>query len=81
MKKISKKASIAQTAVIHNDVIIEDDGCGFNPNEKKNDGRKHVGIESVRSRLRYMLGGTLTIHSEIGKGTRVVIEIPGKEIE
>ena len=62
-------------------VIIEDDGCGFNPNEKKNDGRKHVGIESVRSRLRYMVGGTLTIHSEIGKGTRVVIEIPGKEIE
>ena len=62
-------------------VIIEDDGCGFNPNEQKNDGRKHVGIESVRSRLWYMVGGTLTIYSEIGKGTRVVIEIPGKEIE
>ena len=62
-------------------VIIEDDGCGFNPNEKKNDGRKHVGIESVRSRLEYMVGGTLTIHSEVGKGTRVVIDIPGKEIE
>ena len=62
-------------------VIIEDDGCGFNPNEKKNDGRKHVGIESVRSRLRYMVGGTLTIHSEIGKLFMFLIELPVKEIE
>ena len=45
----------------------------------KKDERKHVGIESVRSRLKYMVGGTLAISSEPGKGTRVVIEIPGKE--
>ena len=60
-------------------VIIEDDGGGFNPEEIKNDGRKHIGIDSVRSRLKYMVQGTLTISSEIGKGTRVVIQIPGKE--
>ncbi|MGN0341632.1 MAG: ATP-binding protein [Roseburia sp.] len=60
-------------------VIIEDDGGGFDPNEIKNDERKHVGIDSVRSRIKYMVGGTLIISSEIGKGTRVVIEIPGKE--
>ena len=60
-------------------VIIEDDGAGFAPDEVKKDGRKHIGIDSVRSRLKYMVGGTLTISSEIGKGTRVVIEIPGKE--
>lgn len=60
-------------------VIIEDNGCGFDPDEVITDKRKHVGIESVRSRLKYMVGGTLTIRSEIGKGTRVVIEIPGKE--
>lgn len=60
-------------------VIIEDDGCGFNPDEVITDKRKHVGIDSVRSRLKYMVVGTLTICSEIGKGTRVVIEIPGKE--
>ena len=58
-------------------VIIEDDGCGFDPEEVKNDGRKHIGIESVRSRLRFMVGGTLTVKSAIGKGTRVIIEIPG----
>lgn len=62
-------------------VIIEDDGGGFDPNETINDGKKHIGIESVRSRLKYMVGGTLTIHSVIGKGTRVVMEIPGKEKE
>ena len=60
-------------------VIIEDDGAGFAPDEVKKDGRKHIGIDSVRSRLKYMVGGTLTISSEIGKGTKVVIEIPGKE--
>ena len=58
-------------------VIIEDDGCGFNPNEVKNDGRKHIGIESVRSRLKYMVGGTVTVKSAIGEGTTVIIEIPG----
>ena len=60
-------------------VIIEDDGCGFNPNEVKNDGRKHIGIESVRNRLKYMVGGTVTVRSVIGKGTTVIIEVPGKE--
>ena len=60
-------------------VIIEDDGCGFDPEEVKNDGRKHIGIESVRNRLRFMVGGILTVRSVIGKGTTVIIEIPGKE--
>ena len=60
-------------------VIIEDDGCGFDPEQVKNDGRKHMGIESVRSRLKFMVGGTLTVKSAIGKGTTVIIEIPGKE--
>ena len=60
-------------------VIIEDDGCGFDPEQVKNDGRKHIGIESVRSRLKFMVGGTLTVKSAIGKGTTVIIEIPGKE--
>ena len=60
-------------------VIIEDDGCGFDPNEIKNDGRAHIGIESVRSRLKFMVGGTVTIHSAIGKGTRVIVEIPGED--
>lgn len=60
-------------------VIIEDDGCGFDPEQVKNDGRKHIGIESVRSRLKFMAGGTLTVKSAIGKGTTVIIEIPGKE--
>ena len=60
-------------------VIIEDDGYGFDPEEVKNDGRKHIGIESVRNRLRFMVGGILTVRSVIGKGTTVIIEIPGKE--
>ena len=60
-------------------VIIEDDGCGFDPEQVKNDGRKHIGIESVRNRLRFMVGGILTVRSVIGKVTTVILEIPGKE--
>ena len=51
-------------------VIIEDDGCGFDPEQVKNDGRKHIGIESVRNRLRFMVGGILTVRSVIGKERR-----------
>ena len=47
--------------------------------EVKNDGRKHIGIESVRSRLKFMVGGTVMVKSAIGEGTRVIIEIPRKE--
>lgn len=61
-------------------VVIRDDGCGFDVTQRiKNDGRDHVGIDSVRSRLEMMVNGTLTITSEIGKGTKVVIDIPDEE--
>lgn len=61
-------------------VVIQDDGCGFDVTQyAKKDGRDHVGIDSVRSRLETMVNGTLTITSEIGKGTKVVIDIPDDE--
>lgn len=61
------------------EVEITDDGIGFDVNEKKNDGRTHVGIENVRNRLKKMVNGTLEITSEKGKGTIAVIKIP-KEV-
>lgn len=60
------------------EVIVEDDGVGFDSDKLKEAGRSHIGIENVRQRLQMMCGGTLTIESEIGKGTRAVIQIPKK---
>lgn len=58
------------------EVIVKDDGVGFDPEEDKKDGRSHTGINSVRERIRIISGGTLTINSEVGKGTESIIRIP-----
>ena len=57
-------------------VTIEDNGVGFDINEQKNDGRRHVGIENVKKRLNLMCNGKLEITSVVGKGTNVRICIP-----
>ena len=58
------------------EIIVEDDGVGFDMNEKKEDGRSHVGIENVNNRLQEMVGGSLTIKSTPGIGTFAIIHIP-----
>lgn len=57
-------------------VTVEDDGVGFDPENVKHDGRSHIGLNSVRSRLRDMCGGSLEVSSRPGKGTKVIICIP-----
>jgi len=57
-------------------VIVEDDGEGFDPTQIWSDGKEHVGIANVRSRLASMCGGSLHIDSRIGEGTAVYISIP-----
>ena len=57
-------------------ITISDTGCGFDPAKPKNDGKRHVGIENVRQRLFNMCDGTLSIESEVGKGTLATIIIP-----
>ena len=57
-------------------IKISDTGCGFDPAKPKNDGKRHVGIENVRQRLFNMCDGTLSIESEVGKGTLATIIIP-----
>ena len=57
-------------------VSIWDDGVGFDPQQPHTDGREHVGIENVRSRLAAQCGGTLTVESQVGRGTVAVVRIP-----
>ncbi|MBS7008689.1 MAG: histidine kinase [Anaerostipes sp.] len=59
-------------------VSVIDDGVGFDPLEKKKDGRTHVGIENVRQRLMIQCGGTIDIKSQKGSGTTVRIILPEK---
>ncbi|MDO4545287.1 MAG: histidine kinase [Bacillota bacterium] len=63
-------------------IIVADDGAGFDPADSLSDdgsisnGRSHMGIANVRSRLTAACGGKLHIDSRQGKGTIVTIEIP-----
>ena len=58
------------------EICIEDDGAGFDPEEIRNDGKIHIGINNVRERIDMLCGGTLQVESEKGKGTRAVIRLP-----
>ncbi|MGN0996931.1 MAG: sensor histidine kinase [Candidatus Ventricola sp.] len=59
------------------EIAVTDDGVGFDPDARaQDDGREHIGISATRQRLREMCGGTLTIVSVPGAGTRAVICIP-----
>ena len=57
-------------------VSITDNGVGFDPMKKQYDGRSHIGIDNVRSRLESMCSGGMKIDSTPGRGTTVTLTIP-----
>lgn len=61
------------------EVIISDDGVGFDTEAPKNDGRSHVGMENTRRRLRDMCNASVEITSVIGEGTVAKVIIPKEE--
>ena len=58
------------------EVIVSDDGVGFDTSEVKNDGRSHVGMENTKRRLKDMCNADVVITSVIGEGTTARIIIP-----
>ncbi|MDD3184171.1 MAG: histidine kinase [Anaerostipes sp.] len=60
-------------------VTVVDDGVGFDPMLPHEDGRTHIGIQNVRTRLASMVNGTLDIQSTPGVGTVATITIPKEE--
>ena len=61
-------------------VSVVDDGVGFDTSILL-DGREHIGIRNIRGRIESMCGGTLTVESAPGKGTKAVITIPKERSE
>ncbi|MBO7527804.1 MAG: histidine kinase [Clostridia bacterium] len=55
-------------------ITVKDDGVGFDVN-KELDGN-HIGIKSVKNRLAQFVDGSLSIESQMGKGTTATITIP-----
>lgn len=60
-------------------ILVEDDGVGFDPGKRKQDGREHIGIDNVRARLASLCNGKLEICSSPGVGTTATITMPKQE--
>ncbi len=60
------------------EVLVEDDGNGFDMNQSNGDQSEgsRLGIEGMKERAA-MLNGTVVVESQIGRGTRVRVRIPG----
>lgn len=59
-------------------IIVSDDGPGFDAAEIRKNNGDHVGIANVQERLRAFCGGTLEIESAKDSGTTVTMMIPKK---
>ena len=64
------------------EILIRDNGVGFDAEKIETSDRSHVGLRNVRERIESMCAGTLTVDSRMDEGTTVTIRIPagaGKE--
>jgi two-component system nitrate/nitrite sensor histidine kinase NarX len=59
------------------ELVVGDDGKGFDPQAVRDPSRKSFGLASMRERVE-SLGGQLTLESQPGQGTRVMVAIPVK---
>jgi two-component system sensor histidine kinase DegS len=59
-------------------VVVRDDGRGFQPSKGRGKPR-NLGIASMRERTE-LLGGTLKIKSEPGRGTMITLDVPLRSI-
>ena len=64
----------------HLRLVVEDDGVGFEEGapagEHGDEARRAFGLIGMRERA-MLLGGQLTITSQLGEGTRVEVIVPG----
>ena len=58
------------------EILIRDNGIGFDTAKLGTYDKSHVGLRNVRQRIESMCAGTLTIDSRMGEGTIVTIRIP-----
>ena len=58
------------------EIVVSDNGVGFDCSKIPTDGNQHFGIRLVQIRLEKLVGGTMSIESSPGMGTTVTIFIP-----
>ena len=58
------------------EIMISDNGRGFDVQAAENASGTHIGLHNVKERIEEMCGGTLTIESITGAGTTITSRIP-----
>ena len=74
--KHAKASQISMQLIRHDNelnIIIEDNGIGFDTN--KLDSFKGIGIKGIQTRIEF-LNGTVDFDSSLGRGTTVIIDVP-----
>lgn len=56
-------------------LVVEDDGCGFDVQNPTSNGHEGLGLRNIQQRAR-ILGGKVQVHSVPGAGTRLLLTIP-----
>ncbi len=59
----------------YNNLLIEDDGIGFDESEVVSEGGRHLGLNILRDRSKE-IGAEIDIESEPGDGTRIHLQFP-----
>lgn len=58
------------------EIVIRDNGKGFDVGAAFVSDSSHIGLKNVRERIGKLCGGTLTVNSVIGEGTEITIHLP-----
>jgi signal transduction histidine kinase len=60
-------------------LVVQDDGVGFDPEDqaRTDHGRRGLGLIGIRERASH-LGGTARVEAAPGRGTRLIVELPGR---
>lgn len=58
------------------DIIVEDNGTGFDPALAEQSDNTHIGLRNIKERIKTMCGGTLLIETTEDVGTKITIHIP-----
>ena len=61
------------------EVIVHDNGAGFDVRILDDLDESHIGLRNVQNRLVTMCGGTMTIVSNEQEGTTVTISVPAPD--
>lgn len=57
-------------------IFVADDGVGFDVKNYNKDGKIHIGLDNVKTRIENLCDGEFVVESNIGEGTKIKIVIP-----